>query len=417
MSTLSGDVGLPGVMTDNAFHVVYIDRVSDTMRLDGFIIRDGFNFDGTGLETYGAGIFNNAEAGRSHPTIVDCMIRSNRAAESGGGLANYASFGGKARPTLISCRFFDNEGSGGGAMMNLTDSDGEISPTLISCFLQGNTARSAQGSAINTIVHSGLSTVRMINCVLTGNHCTNGAAYEAFVTGTGISQTELINCVFAGNNNGSIRISDIGLRTSTLLVRNSIMYNNGFGHGMSFNGATEDVQYCIIEFGYTGEGNLPDDPMLIEMPSSSGTPHMEGNVRLQLTSPAIDAGRNDAVPVGIDSDAAGQARFVDSNTGEAGGVVDIGAFELQEAIISGITDVKLAEWQVYPNPAADNVQISFEESDIERNVSLWNASGQLMQNQHTQYRLNFHVAAFPRGVYYVMVSDERSSEVRKILLQ
>src|SRR5690349_17402628 len=61
---LSGDLGLPGDTSDNAFHVVFIDHVSDTMHLDGFIIADGNNFGGAGYETYGAGIFIDSEAGR-----------------------------------------------------------------------------------------------------------------------------------------------------------------------------------------------------------------------------------------------------------------------------------------------------------------------------------------------------------------
>src|SRR6187551_1528035 len=38
---LSGDLGMVGDRTDNAFHVMYLDHVSDTTWIDGFIIELG----------------------------------------------------------------------------------------------------------------------------------------------------------------------------------------------------------------------------------------------------------------------------------------------------------------------------------------------------------------------------------------
>ena len=59
-----------------------------------------------------------------------------------------------------------------------------------------------------------------------------------------------------------------------------------------------------------------------------------GDLRLQPASPAIDAGDNAAVPVGVTTDLLGNARFVDIvsviDTGNgAPPIVDIGAYEAQ----------------------------------------------------------------------------------------
>ena len=92
---MSGDVGILGDVADNTFHVVYFDKVSDSTRLEGFIIRDGNSLNVGGLDGLGAGVFNNADGGRSHPVLVNCDIRDNHAIESGGGFWNYATNGGK----------------------------------------------------------------------------------------------------------------------------------------------------------------------------------------------------------------------------------------------------------------------------------------------------------------------------------
>jgi len=51
-----------------------------------------------------------------------------------------------------------------------------------------------------------------------------------------------------------------------------------------------------------------------------------GDLRLQLTSPAIDAGNNAAVPPGVTTDLDGNPRFVDF-TGRGNAIVDMGAYE------------------------------------------------------------------------------------------
>jgi hypothetical protein len=60
--------------------------------------------------------------------------------------------------------------------------------------------------------------------------------------------------------------------------------------------------------------NLDADPLFVDADN--------GNLRLQVTSPAIDAGDSDAVPVGITTDLDGNPRF-------SGATVDMGAYETQ----------------------------------------------------------------------------------------
>jgi hypothetical protein len=90
------------------------------------------------------------------------------------------------------------------------------------------------------------------------------------------------------------------------------------------------VSYSLVEdgcpTGVTCDHLLSDDPQFVDA--------TYGNLRLQLTSPAIDAGDNSAVPAGVASDIDGFRRFVDipmvvdTGLGEAP-IVDMGACEAQ----------------------------------------------------------------------------------------
>lgn len=416
---LSGDLGIPGDTIDNAFHVVFIDHVSDTMHLDGFIITDGNTFGGSGFETYGAGLYIDGEAGRCSPVIANCTIRDNHSSESGAGITIIAQSNGNARPTFSNCKILRNVAGGGGGMLGLVDSDGMLYPTIINCYFQGNTARTAQGSAISIVVHSAHSVIQMINSVVTGNFAPNGSAFDIFLTGTGLAQPNIINSVFSGNNHGSLRVSSIGTVTSLITVRNSIFWNNGFGHGLTTSNADVDATNSIFNFGFEGEGNLGVDPLFVSQPDQNSTPTTDGDVHLQPGSPALEAGDNQAVPGVITIDADGLPRFIDSNTGLAGGIVDIGAFEYQQAITATTPIYKAMEWSVYPNPAINNVHITIPQSDNDTQLNIWNSNGTRVFSQHFDKGENttdVNVNALTPGMYVVSMVSGGYTDFRKVVV-
>jgi len=417
---LSGDLGAPLDTLDNAFHVVFLDHVSDTMVLDGFVITGGNNFGASGLETYGSGMYLDGEAGRCSPVIANCVIRDNHADQSGGGIIIIAQFSGIARPTFTNCHILSNVGGGGGGIQGLVDDNGILSPTMMNCFFQGNTARTAQGSAISLVVHSSTSVVQMVNCVVTGNLAPFSSAFEIFLTGTGIAQPTIINSVFAGNNNGSMRVSSIGTLMSNVVVRNSIFWNNGFGHGLTTNNASTDVTNSIMQNGFIGNGNLSEDPKFVDTPSAQGTPHTDGDVHLLPGSPALEAGDNGAMPANIVIDADGKPRIVDIHTGLPGGTIDIGAFEYQQ-IISGTSSIfKAMDWSIYPNPANESVTMTVPNSDEDALVSLWNLDGIKLYSEKLpkgQQTATLNLNSCPEGIYLVSIQSNGYTDVRKLFVE
>jgi len=138
--------------------------------------------------------------------------------------------------------------------------------------------------------------------------------------------------------------------SGTLTFKNSIVAQNSPGNCLG--GATsggynlEDGNTC----GFTQPGDLSNTDPLFVAPAS-------GNLRLQFTSPAIDAGNNAAVSTGVTTDLDGNPRFVDlptvPNTGSGTPpIVDMGAYEAQ------YVDVALDK-AVAPTIAAPGQAITF----------------------------------------------------------
>jgi hypothetical protein len=103
------------------------------------------------------------------------------------------------------------------------------------------------------------------------------------------------------------------------------------------------VTFCDIQAGWAGSGNINADPQFIRVPSRGadarwGTADDDyGDLRLQATSPCIDAGSNAYVPTGVTTDLAGQARFADvPGVRDPGVITDMGAYEAATSL--AVTD-------------------------------------------------------------------------------
>jgi len=415
---LSGDTGILGVDADNAFHVVYLDHVSDSMILDGFVIALGNGIGASGFDAYGAGIYNDALSGRSNPIIINCGICINKTSESGGGMMNNAGEGGIALPLLKNCSITENNASGGGGISNYADNGGIASPLMINCKLSGNQALTAQGGAVSCIAHSAVASPVMINCIVTGNDSPTSAAFVSFVTGTGESSPEFINCAFSGNTGGAIRVVDLGTQSSLITLRNSILWENTGGAGLSMNGASADVSFSIVQFGFSGEGNLTEDPMFVQQPSINA-PHTEGDLHLQEISPAIDAGSNSNVQPGIGTDADDLPRFVNPFNGQAG-IVDVGPFEVQSITTSVQPFFSGMEWSVHPVIANNEVVLTIDVKNNNGKFYIHDVKGNIMYARDLAAGKNNYavdVSRFPHGMYVIHAAADGFHDVRRIIVQ
>ncbi len=188
---------------------------------------------------------------------------------------------------------------------------------MTNCTFSGNTASIGHGGGM----HNSGSSPTVTNCTFSANVSTfnlGGGMYN-----NGSSPTVTL-CTFSGNTAASGGGMDSSAGSPT--VTNCILWNDSPDE---LSGGTPAVAYSNIQGGWPGTGNIDADPLFVD-PGS-------GDYHLSPGSPCIDAGNNNAVPVGITTDLDGNPRFVDDpDTVDTGlgdpPVVDMGAYEFQGAL-------------------------------------------------------------------------------------
>jgi hypothetical protein len=272
----------------------------------------------------------------SHADIMDCVFRANRSAGAGGlnfgqgstGIVTNCTFSenhvavagaaaavrnNNAQATFIGCLFQDNTSDiwDGGLLVEVN-----CVATVINCTFRGNTAALDSGA----IAAWQGSQVDVVNTLIVGNTVTGtgGAVHAAGVNMN--AHVRLTNCTLFGNEasvGGGIRIDSFG----TAQVLNSILWNNTPAEIVELAPGGAVVTHSNIHGGWPGVGNIKADPLF-------------GNIAaldfsLSPGSLCIDAGENTAVPAGIITDLAGDARFAGAGLAPGCGRVDMGAYEFQ----------------------------------------------------------------------------------------
>jgi len=378
---LSGDIGIPGDKSDNSYHVFCHPlgfSLDSSAILDGFVIQDGNanSVDFPFLAAFGGGMDNSdtssptlrnitfsnnsavvggGMANSGSPIMTNVTFSHNSASQDGGGMVFSGSsaltnvtfsentavgFGGGLylsgqSPTLNHVTFSGNSGKYGGGLFNASyaammtnvaftnnsaDWDGgglfndASFPTLVNVTFSGNTAVYGGGGMYN-----GSGGPTLVNVSFSGNTAVaGGGVYSNF------SSPTLVNVSLSGNT--AVQGGGIYNTNSEVFLTNCILWGNEADEIFIDNSNTV-VTYSDIRGGYGGEGNVDVDPRFIDAPG--------GNLRLQGTSPAIDAGNNAASGlVGIITDLDGNPRFVDvpaiPDTGfGTPPIVDMGAYEAQ----------------------------------------------------------------------------------------
>ncbi|MEL7118969.1 MAG: hypothetical protein AAFO07_05995, partial [Bacteroidota bacterium] len=278
--------------------------------------------------TFGGGMSNTMSSG---PEITECEFNGNMA-EDGAGISN-----NRSEPIISKSSFINNDANtNGGGIYNERSS-----PEIINSSFKGNQATNGAG-----IYNDGFSRPQSTNLVVTGNSASeNGGGMYNLSSSQGIT-----NCTFSGNAAG---IDGGGIYNGPAtfpFIFNVIIWNNqangnsGSTSASMFNGtnASALVSNSIIEnsrdvndiwqgaLGIDQAGNKDIDPQFIQDVDPTNAPTTEGNVRLQITSPAINMGTNTA---DLNANSVGDKTIAD--VAEDNGcsprilqtTVDIGAFE------------------------------------------------------------------------------------------
>ena len=253
---------------------------------------------------FGGGISNRG----SEVEIIDTTFYANvLAADSkitvGGGVYNEAS-----TVMLISCLFDENSASFAGGLLN---QGGDV--VVDQCLFTKNIASKRGGGVINgPDLYTGEGEIVITNSVFMNNVSLEEAGailnvdYEPIIT----------NCTLKGNSAGR-RGGGIYNQDAHLVLTNSILWGNNAPDGSHIyeRFSTSSVTYSNIQGGYTGEGNIDQDPLLTDYWA----------YKIPSGSPCIDTGTNSA-PELSSPDVIGNKRIVDGD-GDGVSTVDMGAYE------------------------------------------------------------------------------------------
>lgn len=350
-TTLTGELGDPGSIGDNAYHVITFTNAASDTRLDGVVVTGGNADASTSPHNAGGGIYNDGSGtgNASRPVLKNCLIITNTAV-SGGGLYNDAHEGGDSSPTCINCVFQENKASsngggvynygyrglcspiltdcvlrrnsavnGGGFYSNATFNAGKNNPTLTNCIIDDNTASSGAGLFFTSGFYAFLNPT-LTNCLIDHNRASGyGGGFQVSATIGCSAEPTLINCILADNAAGTAAAGMYSACSSdsyiTIHLTNSIVWTNDYTYDPGSNkiAPTYVVTYTNIQGGFPGTGNTNVDPLFADP--------LHYNYRLGRNSPAINTGDPSSTTGTVSAtDLAGEPRIVS-------GRIDMGAYE------------------------------------------------------------------------------------------
>jgi len=224
----------------------------------------------------------------------------------------------------------------------------------------------------------------------------------------------------------------IRLWTTDVTARNNIIWANSQNSGGPINGNSINISYCDIEGGWTGTGNIDEDPQIVDFTT----------YQIDEFSPCVDAGDPDeSFNDPEDPSTPGQALFpalgtIRNDLGAYGGPYTSG-WEMTSADDSFLDQGSLRHFELnaFPNPFNPETRISFrvqENIDQDLELSIFNIKGQKIKDfslsfGFTQDDMKDRYSVIwdgkddmgepaGSGIYFYTLSSSSYSESKKLIL-
>ena len=207
-------------------------------------------------------------------------------------------------PTIRNCTITGNSASYGGGILSWGPS-----PTITNCTISNNSVAGMAGGAGGGIKCSGSPTIS--NCIIAENRAFGDVGHAK---GGGIwtdGFPVITNCTISGNTVGGVITDGSGLyeQGGDATITNCILWWNS-PFAVSQIRGTPVVTYSDVQGGWSGEGNIDADPLLLG----------GGDFHLNPGSPCIDTGTDAEIYIDMDGDVrpfgAGFDMGTDEYTGE-----------------------------------------------------------------------------------------------------
>lgn len=307
---------------------------------------------------------------------------------------------------IIGNKIFNNTSTGLGAAIHVDSSD----DVLISKNIIANNMSENLVGGIGAVS----SSIEIYNNVI-ANNTGNYGALSLKVD----SDAMVVNNTFANNlsTNGTPYLFYVFNALPT--YKNNIIIDSGDTFLAPFG--LPEVTYSCITGGFTGMGNIDEDPMFIAPSEGDGAMYdgLGANWALQEGSACIDAGDPDAMYNDEDG--------TRNDMGAYGGPTALEPTDSEDDTVNGISVNSISN---YPNPfnPSTNIALSIKDADLLQPVSveIFNIKGQLVKtivNNEVVQKSNFvwngkdnNNSATSSGIYFVSMKTATSVTSKKIML-
>ncbi|MFN0034270.1 MAG: choice-of-anchor Q domain-containing protein, partial [Saprospiraceae bacterium] len=252
-TVLSGDIGVPGDSTDNAYTILYMENPDSMTVVDGFVLRFGNAASPDPTEQAnsprrsGGAMYIMGADGEAYPTIRNCRFERNYALKFGGAVYINGTNNGSVAPMFLDCVFERNtSGLDGGAVYRKGSSWVERTPDFGGCtFVHNSSTRWAGGLYYEDA--ETVDTFQVWNTTFISNdgHGLGGAALLSVGREMG-SKIDVQRCVFQSNygslgaalclvnimslsNTDFIHISDSKFIKNAATSSGAVIYAQSFG--------------------------------------------------------------------------------------------------------------------------------------------------------------------------------------------
>jgi PKD repeat protein len=314
---------------------------------------------------------------------------------------------GDSRVDVIGCKIYDNNTTSLAAAIEVVGSDNVLVSQNI---IANNTSTSNSGAITCTA-----SIIEISNNIVVNNTGQWGA-----FSFKNDSNSTLTNNTIANNLSSNTTPYLMFLLNSVPVISNSIIIDNG---EVYFPQSTPDITYSCVTGGFTGEGNIDEDPLFVAATEGDGTDYdgLLADWILQTGSLCIDAGNPDAIYNDVDGSR--------NDMGAYGGPTPC-EFEPTDSEENTVSIAAVNSISVYPNPfnPTANIALSINENDIQQPVSveIFNVKGQLVKtivNNEVVQTTNFvwngkdnNGNSTSSGMYFVKLQTATSEVSKKMLL-
>lgn len=247
----------------------------------------------------GGGVF--ADGG--HLVIADSTLRSNSALENGGSI--FAKYG---ETTLHGVTLSGSSARRNGGAIYVVDNP----ITVVASRLLHNLSGDRDGG-YGGALYGERSQTHLTSTIVLGNSACGSYALHL---GGGQHFIQNVTVVYNTQNHWSC-VSSAVYADAHVTVVNSILWQNFHSQIGIANGEPYTVSHSLVQGGFSGEGNIDIDPIFVN----------GSDLRLQVNSPAIDAGSNEMC---AESDIAGLVRPWDGDF-DGTATCDMGAHEFGAA--------------------------------------------------------------------------------------